>query len=326
MRNIFIIITLVWIPGTTAATEVPVHQITEGNRIEQLLNQAESRATAEFEGAGTTMKLTYSSPAPLHVLVLFTDADGNFNPLHALVSTLPAGVKHTAELKLGRSPAWQPGMQTYRLHFLGTTGEGAGFQDIEFTGAGIVDSLWLGLKQLLSPLPFTPSSYHRSATYTAWNMPIIPIAGILLLVTMIVMSKFFNLKTALFSAVLLLLIVQFRYASDNLYYAVTHATDWFGSGTYATAGALPEVGLRLRELDANGVYLCTTGTSYAERVLAYHAYPVPLSKETPSHIVVHKSADWEYASGRLRCGDDMFRAQKLHTFADGSALYSVSSL
>lgn len=321
-----LLLSLLAISPLAYAEQVPIERIYDGGRIEQLLNTATTRATAELSGRGTTMELTYSSPAPLHIIILHLNGSGEFNPLDALVATLPAGTKHLAEVDLSSSPAWHPGTNNYRFHFLSTTAEGAGFEGIEFVHSGIFNTLLAGVKQLMSPLPYTPSSYHRLMSYRVLSVPIVPLAGILMLVISgyyVVIRKY---KTAIIVAISITLLLSLRYCIDLAYYSVTHTGQWFGEHTYATAGSLPQIATDLKRESATGVYLCHSGTSYAEKVLAYHLYPIVIEQSNPSHVVVHAADDWSYETGNLHCGSDTFKARKLTEYADGSIVFSVRKL
>ena len=95
--------------------------------------------------------------------------------------------------------------------------------------------------------------------------------------------------------------------------------------TYATAGSLPLIAEDLQRYGSESVYLCHTGTTYAQKLLQYHAYPILIDSDAPTHIVVHKSADWSEDNESLRCGSDRFTVEKLEDYTDGSALYQNNS-
>ena len=316
---------LLFVPFSAFAAEADVQRISDGTRIEQMLNAAQSRATADLTERGTTMELTYSSPAPLDVLVLFLHANGLFDPLESLVVTLPEGTRNTVHIDLTGSAGWTPFERTYRLHFLSRSAEGASFEDIEFTGDSLVATAIAAAKQLVLPLPYTPSSYHRIPSYTVIGIPIIPTVGVLLIVITLLLTRK-RPRIALTLIICITVVLQARYSLDLLRYAVAHTSEWYTKHTYATAGSLPRIGTDLQKDDSTGVYLCHTGTSYAKRVLAYHAYPVLITEESPSHAVVHSSTDWSYERGVLRCGSKSFRAREQHEYTDGSLLFTVSNL
>lgn len=241
-----------------------VTPIADGARIESLLNTAKSRATTELTARATIMSLTYSSPAPLNVLILYV-TDGQFDPLDSLVARLPPGTRNTVNIDLTESPGWTPRERMYRLHFLSESTEGAAFEDIEFAGGSLWSIILAGLKQFIRPLPFSPSSYHRLPSYTVLGIPLVPLVGamILFLSGWFLWSK--NVQVALVIPITALLLYNLRFSMDTVRYSLTHSREWVRAQTYATAGALPQIGYDLLKENATEVYLCHTGTSFSKR-------------------------------------------------------------
>lgn len=317
------LLSLILLPVSCLAQQpVTVERIADGARIEHMLNEAQSRATAEFNEKATNVTLTYSSPGVLNVLILYVDRNGQFSPLDTLVATLPAGTRVTTEIDLTKSSGWVPRTRTYRMHFLSNTSEGASFEDIEFTGGSTLQLIVAGLTQLVRPLPFTPSSYHRLPSYELFGLPLIPLVGTAtVLLCLLTYRK--HRRRAVCILIGGLLLVGLRSSVDSIYFSVSHLHSWLRSDTYATAGALPAIAQDLLREQSTGVYLCHTGTSYAKRVLAYHAYPVPVRTTQISHAVVHASGDWSYEGGTLSCGRDRFSAKQIKVYPDGSLLFSI---
>lgn len=320
--QILLFLLLVFSPHAHAE-EVPVEGVYDNNRIELLLNNAVSRATAEVVGKGTTMQLTYSSPAELHVLVLFINSSGDFSPYDSLVVSLPAGNRKQVEARLAQSPAWSPLTKRYRLHFLSNTAEGATFEDIDFIGTGLFETISAGCLQFIAPLHYGPTSYHRLASYAVFGIPMVPLIGILVGVAVVTLLVLQKRKAALTCLVVGLLLIQLRFSVDTVRFAIKNSSSWFNNQSYAAAGSLPTIGQDLQNEGADGVYLCTSGTSYARRILAYHAFPILVTADKPTHIAVHASLDWSYELGTLRCGKDVFRAKKIKEYPNGDALFAV---
>lgn len=122
---------------------------------------------------------------------------------------------------------------------------------------------------------------------------------------------------------LMVLLFSARFSIDALGYSVTHTSEWMAQRTYATAGALPQIGADLQDMNVQSTYLCSTGTSYAWRALSYHSYPVLLTEQNPDSVVVHKSTDFAFDGQTLRCAEDTFTASLIKTYPDDSSLYLV---
>lgn len=324
MQRLLLFLAIVSFPLSVYAAEVDVQQVGDGARIEELLNTAISRATTELQGKGTTLHLAYSSPEDLSVIILFTSTAGLFDPLDSLVVTLPAGARQKADIDLTHSTGWTPSTPMYRLHFISTSSEGATFEKVEFTGTSLSDIVSAGFTQLISPLPFTPSSYHRLRSYSVFGIEMIPVMGSFIVFVVLILIVQKKNRVAMLVVVSMTLLLNARFSIDALRYSIAHAREFLVSGTYVTAGSLQQIAEDLRKYDAKGVVLCHTGTSFAERFLQYHVYPIPLNSGFASHIVVHNATDSSYARGVLQCGSDRYSAELVHTYKDSSQLFSIA--
>ncbi len=284
--------------------------------LESLLHDAVTQANADVTGDGSSVEITYSSEVSFTVLTLLLEEDGTFDPLAYLRSEFDAGQNVTASINLTKSLSWSPGDRTYRLYFLSTTTQTPQFHDIEFIEPTLAGSVSSFILHLASPLPYSPSIYHRVDPYKGLGMVLTPLFGVLLIVLFLWKR---NMKLIL----VLCLLVSARFSLDALRYTFDHSRTWLTSRTYAAAGALPEIGKDLKDLGAEGVFLCHTGTSYARRALGYHAYPILIVGESPTHVVVHNAVDWSLGDGILRCGDETFNVLSINQYIDGSQLFSV---
>ncbi|MAE68278.1 MAG: hypothetical protein QF793_01050 [Candidatus Peribacteraceae bacterium] len=305
----------------TFAGEVPVQLLGEDIAIEEIVSSAASHAKADLKGKGSLMKLSYSTIEPLSVFVMFQETDGSFDTFETLRTVLPAGTMQEATVDLTQSPGWSTGIRRYRLYFFSSAPAGAEFHDVTFEAASIGSIISAALNHLINTQPYSPASYHRLPGYSILSIPLVPIVGLLmvLIVVLLILKKNRNLIIPLI--VVIVLISHARFSVDALRYSWKHVGEWMGNGTYATAGALPSIAERLREEEAQRIYLCHSGTTYAVKLLQYHTYPGLISNQDPSHIVVHKSTDWSIDGERLRCGEDQFSVTLMEEYKDGSALY-----
>lgn len=318
LHRMWISLLLLCIPSAYAE-EIPVSVLTEDISIEQTVMQSISHAHADVSGVGKTLYLRYSTNEPLHLFIVPKGATA----FQTLATVLPKGVQKEAQMNLSQSPVWGPGEYTYRLYFFSNADAGAEFHDIEFMDSSVLDTLKAGLLQILHTTPYSPASYHRIVPYQLFGMSLTLLFGIVLLTLVGVMLRQ-NTKSAVWMIVLLLLLSNIRFSIDALTYSVTHASSWITSETYASAGSIPAIGLELQKQHAKTVQLCNTGTTYAEKLLQYHAYPVRISSDSPEYIIVHKSNDWSFDDNTLRCGTDKWNAEQMHTYPDASILFHVT--
>lgn len=317
LHRMWISLLLLSIPSAYAE-EVPVSVLTEDISIEQTVSKSASHAHADVSGAGKTLYLRYSTNEPLHLFIIPNGA----SVFQTLTTVLPKGVQKEAEMNLSLSPLWAPGVRSYRLYFFSRADAGAEFHDIEFIDSSALDTLKAGLLQILHTTPYSPASYHRIVPYQVFGMSFIVLFGIALL--MLCGWKLRqNPVKAVWIIVFLLLLSDVRFSIDALTYSVAHVSSWITSETYTSAGSLPAIGLELQKQHAKTVQLCNTGTTYAEKLLQYHAYPVLISSDSPEYIVVHKSNNWSFDGNTLRCGTEKWRVQELRTYPDSSIVFQV---
>ena len=279
--NIIFSILLMLVPGAYAY-DAEVQRVGAGQSIEQLINSAESHAEAELKGPGRAIELRYSALSPLTVIVLYPDRSGGFAPLESIHTKLNAGSNQVATIDLTSSPNWSPWRRAYRLHFLSESGD-VEFHDVTFIKPSIVEVIMLSVKQLFLTHPYTPSSYHRLPAYRISGMSFTVLLGLMLIgiSSILLVKKQFEMIIA--AAVIFTLLSHARFSLDALRYTFTHT-----ASDYATAGSLIEVAHELKKQKANSYFLCDKGTSYFDRLLAYHSYPVQ-SSDAPSHLIVRNA-------------------------------------
>ena len=313
---------LILIPQALAG-DVPVKLLSEDITIEEVISHSVSNAQADIKGKGDAMQLTYSVQEPLTVFVAFRKKDGAFSVFNTIQTILPAGIKQEATIDLTISPQWSIGENSFRLFFFSDSKQGAIFHDIEFIDATTGKTLSTAAKHLTMIQPYSPASYHRFPGLRVLGIPMVPVIGIAMLLAVLLLL-ILKKKHLLFPFIIIVaLACHARFSLDALYYSWIHTNEWLRNNTYATAGSLPAIAKDLLAEDASSAYLCHTGTTYAKKLLQYHAFPVLITGGTPSHIVVHRSIDWSYNDSVLRCDGQEFSANLLETYNDGSALYQA---
>lgn len=309
----------------TFAEEVPVQLLGADTAIEEIISSSASHANADVSGKGSEIILTYTTAEPLSVFIAFRDSDGSYNTFETLQAVLPAGSNMEASIDVTKSPAWNPSEISYRLYFFSDAPDGAEFHDIEFKKAGLSSTVAASIKHIAEMQPYSPASYHRLPGYTVLGIPLAPVVGwlLILLISVLIIRK--RIEVIIPLIVVIILISHARFSLDTIRLSVNHSVEWISNITYATAGSLPHIARRLREEDVQTVYLCHTGTTYAKKLLQYHAYPTLIVDQSPSHILVHKSTNWSIEGDELRCIDDTFTVLQLEDFEDGSTLYQIQS-
>lgn len=302
-----------------SALDAPVHLLGEDIPIETIISKATSHAEADLTGPGEAIELTYSSSEPLDVLVMFPSVDGGFTPLETLQAHLPEGQRVTAAIHLTESPGWSPLRKQYRLHFLTESQTGVEFHDVNFVRGSFISSITSSVKQFLGSQPYSPSSYHRLPGYRIAGISFGVLFGFLLIVLSLWFAWKKQYQRIILGAIILTLLSHARFSVDAVRYSLEHSRR-----DYATAGSLFQIVDWITEHEVTGVALCNDGTTYAEKLLSYHIYPLLLT-EDPSHVVVYRAVDTSFNGTTLRCGKEQFSASKLKDFPDGSSLYSVDS-
>ena len=294
-------------------------ELVGNNPIEKIISASKSHAEADLKGPGKALKLNYTSVKPLTILVIYPKLDGGFAPLETLKVDLDKGINRDITIDLTASPGWSPWRKHYKLHFLAEAEDGASFQNIDFVPTGFSESIILSFKQALAKTPYTPSSYHRIPSFKLGGVSLTVIAGLAMIVVAVYLFVRKRYMQIVYVMIVGVLIMNVRFSLDAIEYALTHRVS-----NYATAGSLIEIARTISESDATGVRLCHDGTSYAERLLAYHIYPIRI-QEDASHVVVHRSLDASYDGKQLRCGGSWYQAKEIQTFTDGSTLYEIAS-
>lgn len=321
----FFLLIIASITPQAFAQQVPVRLLSEDIAIEEVVSNSASHAYADLNGDGGSMTLAYTTAKPLSVLIVYKHLDGSFNTFDTLQTVLPAGENLEATINLTKSPGWSAGNKNYRLYFFSEAEAGAVFHDIEFMRASFFTTLKAAAHHISMIQPYSPASYHRLPGYTVLGVPLTPVVGFLLIGAVGLLALCKRYSSVISFIVIAVLCTQLRFSIDALAISVDHSREWLSNKTYATAGSLPIIGKRLREEDATSAYLCHTGTTYAQRLLQYHSYPVLLSQNNPSHIIVHRSVDSTLNGNVLTCGDKEFTVKLLETYNDGSALYLRNS-
>jgi hypothetical protein len=257
--------------------------------------------------------------------VIFQHNDSEFSTFETLQATLPAGNTQVASIDLTQSPGWSLGKNAYRLYFFSDSAAGAEFHDIEFIDASMGKLASAMFQHLTMLQPYSPASYHRLAGYIILGVSLTAIVGLALLAVVLVLMMQKRSHMILPVIVVVVLIAHARFSIDALRYSWKHTTEWTSNKTYATAGSIPEIAKSLLEEEATSVYLCHTGTTYAKKLLQYHAYPALITDQNPTHVVVHKSTDWSIDENSLRCGEENFDVTLIEKYNDGSALYLRNS-
>ena len=319
----FLLIFLTSIIPQALAEEVPVQLLSEDIGIEQMIEESVSHASADVSGKGASIQLTYSTDASLSVFIAFLDENSSFSPFETLQTTLAAGVKQEATINLTQSPGWKTSEQTYRLYFLSSEKSGAQFDDIEFIEASLLTTVMASFMQLSTVQPYSPASYHRLPGYKMLGFPIYPLLGAVMLVAIVVIISKKRADIIIPFIVTIALLSHARFSVDAVRYSVDHLSEWIHNRTFATAGSLPDIGMQLQE--GTRVYLCHTGTTYAQKILQYHSFPARITKENPTHVLVHKSTQWSIDGAILTCGTDRFTVSETEQFTDGSILYHIES-
>lgn len=305
------------------AADIPVQQVTEDIAIEQMISDAASHAKADLRGAGSFMELNYTSTSDIDLLILFMHPDGSFISSQTLQMTLPAGSNTTATIDLRKSSAWNPNERTHRLHFFGKQGGVPMFHGVDFLPASFTETASALWQQLLAEHAYTPSIYHRIAPYRVLGMPITPLVGVLMIAVCFLFLLRKNLRLSLYIILAATLLVHARFSLDATRYTFDHVWTWMTKQAYASAGSLPQVASDLLKENAERVYLCNDGTTYAQKLLQYHAYPTVVTTKNPTHVVVHRSFDWSFTGNTLYCHEDVFQVNKVQAYSDGSSLYRI---
>lgn len=303
------------------ASEAPVLLLSEDTAIEEIVSQSASHASADIKGKGGSITLKYSTLEPLSLFVMFKGRDGSFNTFDTLKTVLPEGSLQEATIDLTKSPAWQPVEQSYRLYFFSNSKTGAQFHDSTFNPASLFTIFSAAIHQTLILQPYSPASYHRLPGYRVLGIPLTVVLGLgmILIVVFLILTR--KKQMIIPVSIIIVLITQARFSIDVLRLSIDHSTEWLLHKTYSTAGSLPEIAQNLIEEKARSAYLCHTGTTYASKLLQYHAYPVIISDDKPDYIIIYKSTNWSIDGKELRCNEKQFSVNFIKKYNDGSALY-----
>ena len=153
------------------------------------------------------------------------------------------------------------------------------------------------------------------------------------LVVAIVLLVLWKRKAALFPLLGIAFGAQMLYGArsdfDLTRLSLAHASEWFGSGTYAEAGSTYALADAVRELESDvQLAICFDSTDYFAKLLRYDLLPMPVQIGTegllqPTHIAVVRKIDWSFEDGHLKCGSIDAPATLLQEFPDGSRLFQL---
>lgn len=292
---------------------------------------ARSHVSAEFEGTGDRLMLTYTSQEPLDLFLFPLHGDSSPDAAFALTTSLPEGVEQEVSLDLTVSPAWSPGPNRYRVHLLSRTQEPPVLHAVSVSG-GSSRLPWVALRQILTVEPWQPSAYHRLRGSMVFGIPFAVVFGFLTMGIAIVVAIAQSREARIFLILLCIgvLLYGVRTGADLVRISIAHVRVWQAEGTYAQAGAAYAIAGALRESGGGerpfSVFVCHDGTSYLPTLLQYLLYPIPVS-DVPdpmaTHVVVIQKVQWNEGSDALDCGGIRLPVQRVRSFHDGSVLYRM---
>jgi len=300
----------------------PLSFAQEETPLDLAIARAGSHASADFTGNGSTMKLTYTSKQPLHISVLLLKSDGSFVASETLAQVLDAGETKSAIIPLASSRGWRPGEAVYRLHILAEKGDEPRLLAVEFQKTGLMEYPKIAASQFLRAPEFTPSVYHRIPSRHVLGVSITTLAGLLLIFIACINRMRKGSIAAVTVATTLLLSTMT--SIDVLRYSTAHLRSWFSRDTYGSAGSLYAAAEIIRSDNATGVLLCTDDTSYPEVILQYALYPIRVSDEKLSHIVVHRSVHSSFKENVVQCNDKHYPSSLVREFPDGTKIFRTT--
>lgn len=305
------------------AQDVVVHPLSLHTPIQDIIARANTHGDVELQGPGKTMQLRYTARDPLDVFIIPLLRDGSFDPLDAMYTSLPAGINVTKDICIALFQHWTPWTSTYRIHFLSSGNTAPEFHDVTFVEGSLFETVLIGMSQLKSPDPYTPSSYHRLRGERIFSFPLSLLLGgsVVLFAWFIVQKK--GERYAVLLLLSALLLTQVASSSRLLHRSLIHTMQYYGNGTFSSAGSLHAIAAHLQQYAAphETVHLCTSGTSYAEKLFQYAVYPLELTEHDPHYIVSHAPLNFSQEGTTLTCNERVFQAEKKQEFADGSILF-----
>lgn len=317
----------------SAATQFITPEIVSASsQVEQALKENKGRASLSLEGKGGYLSLQYAASEPMKIYAVPLDAKGSYVPTDFLVFSLPAATENTVLIDLTVSPGWTPKNHTWKINAL-TEHENvaAEFLTVDFIPASPIKEATTMFNQLFTPEAYTPSTFHALRGYRVFATPVVPILGILTLITALILALK-NPRQSVRLCVLVFvsgsLLYQARFAVDLIRFSYEHLTE-YRAGTYDEAGSVYEIAKTLEAAPTTStVYVCRDGTNYKEKILRYMVYPLQVSSQdedakNAAYAVVMNKFDWTYETV-LNCGVLKRPATKIKDYPDGSVLFSLA--
>lgn len=317
--------------------------IDSSDPVQEALSRNAGRASTTIEGRGGTLAITYVASEPIEIyMVPIHGKDNSFVPTDFLAFTLPATDEGDVRIDLTRTPSWAPGTQTWMLHLL-TKDEytEAGFRRVEFIPLSPVGTMTAAIRQLFTPEPYTPSSYHALRGNRVFGVPVTIMFGLLTVIAALcalLIAKKYRLQAMLAVLIIASGIYQLRFSIDLLAFTNQHLREFYtDKHVYDEAGSAHLIAELLRFGSPDDViYVCRDGTNYKEKLLRYFAYPIVISSDpaaaaTADFALIMDKEDWSLETTTenkqtlqtLHC-NDVNRPAELHaTFEDGSRLYRL---
>jgi hypothetical protein len=212
----------------------------------------------------------------------------------------------------------------------------AAFTKLEFLPGGILNDLKAATRQLFTPEPYLPSSYHALRGYRIFGHDLSLWLGILCVFVAIgaLACRKKEKKVIAFLSVLLAgnLLFALRFSVDEFAFTKTHLTE----KTYGEAGSIHTVAelLALASNPTDVIFVCRDGTNFKEKLLRYFAYPLkvtsdPADAPAATYALVMDKYDWSIdtivdkqgSRQTLRCGPINREGEKIATFEDDAVLF-----
>lgn len=275
-------------------------------KIQQIFSGEISYASGDVSGKGSDLIIDYSSSDKVELFIMFVDKRGNINPREIVYAELPEGITQ-ATIPISKTRGWKNGERTYKLHFIKKEESDTVINNAQIAGGFSFSN---GIKQLFTPEPFTPSSYHRLSGYRIFGYSLTLIVTIIIALAFITCISLKRKRLGIIIVITGILILNTRFSLDLIKYTHTNLT----SETYATAGSAYDLAGFLKSQSIESVQLCSDSNSYFRTIFNYAAYPMVIDDKS-EYVIVHNALDCELINES---------STLIKEFPDGSILYKLS--
>ena len=337
LSRFLIIIAAVLCPVTGFAETLMISPI-PALSIEQVNNVGSYKKSAGgiIEGTGATLLVGYHSNVPLNTYIGILNNDGTYSQNDLYYFVLPKGSDMQANVDLTALTTWSPSLHRYTITFLSNDEQSdTAFTAMNFQSAGMWTTFRTAMRHLFFPEPFRVSAAHFLQGYRILGVPFSVIFGLFVFVAACCALILRGKRAVLTLLALCMLAYGARFAIDLSVMTAKDLRSWVSlyrygvaSDTYIAAESLID-DVHKRKIAHPHAISCFDSTDYFPKLIRYLAYPIPVELTGAllpgtTHVIVIRKFQWSYENGILQCGSIHQPAQKISSFDDDIAVFSLS--